>query len=131
MKILICQWIISFIVFFPLVLSAQNNAGKNKYELNDPRNPDCPCHKLQKQAEEEYAQQHRQVSPPDNVNSAQVMSQVQNSLYGNSISEHSMVSKHRRKKIAPAKFNNLRFRFTKKMNRVKTCRPDYSVCYKW
>jgi hypothetical protein len=22
--------------------------------LNDPRNPDCPCHKYQKQAEDEY-----------------------------------------------------------------------------
>lgn len=26
-----------------------------KYELNDPRNPDCPCHKLQKQADDEFA----------------------------------------------------------------------------
>lgn len=25
-----------------------------QYPLNDPRNPNCPCHKLQKQAEDEY-----------------------------------------------------------------------------
>jgi hypothetical protein len=27
---------------------------KVKYDLNDPRNPDCPCHQYQKQADEEY-----------------------------------------------------------------------------
>jgi hypothetical protein len=25
------------------------------YDINDPRNPDCPCHKYQKLADEEYA----------------------------------------------------------------------------
>ncbi|MGZ3866701.1 MAG: hypothetical protein ACXVC6_07335 [Bacteroidia bacterium] len=29
---------------------------KSKYELNDPRNPNCPCHKHQQQAENEYRQ---------------------------------------------------------------------------
>ena len=27
---------------------------KSKFDLNDPRNPDCPCHKYQKIADEEY-----------------------------------------------------------------------------
>jgi hypothetical protein len=27
---------------------------KTKFDLNDPRNPDCPCHKYQKQADKEY-----------------------------------------------------------------------------
>lgn len=27
---------------------------KPKYDINDPRNPDCPCHKAQQQANEEY-----------------------------------------------------------------------------
>ncbi len=27
---------------------------KQQYALNDPRNPNCPCHKYQKLAEEEY-----------------------------------------------------------------------------
>ena len=26
----------------------------NKYNINDPRNPNCPCHKFQKMADEEY-----------------------------------------------------------------------------
>ena len=28
---------------------------KTKFDLNDPRSPDCPCHKYQRQAEREYA----------------------------------------------------------------------------
>jgi hypothetical protein len=31
-----------------------------KYDLNDPRNPDCPCHAAQKLAEEEYRKSHEQ-----------------------------------------------------------------------
>ena len=33
-----------------VVFSQTNN---QHYDLYDPRNPDCPCHKLQKQAENE------------------------------------------------------------------------------
>ncbi|NUM51927.1 MAG: hypothetical protein HUU48_12520 [Flavobacteriales bacterium] len=29
---------------------------ESEYDINDPRNPNCPCHKLQKQAEDEYKQ---------------------------------------------------------------------------
>lgn len=36
-----------------IVFSQTNN---QQYDLNDPRNVDCPCHKLQKQAEDEYKQ---------------------------------------------------------------------------
>lgn len=36
-------------------MSAFNNDTlKNKYELNDPRNSNCPCHKYQKLADEEF-----------------------------------------------------------------------------
>ena len=30
------------------------------YDLNDPRNPDCPCHNYQKLAEEEYTRKNKQ-----------------------------------------------------------------------
>lgn len=39
---------------FSYVLPADTT--KNKYDLNDPRNPNCPCHKHQQQAENEYRQ---------------------------------------------------------------------------
>ena len=31
------------------------DSAKNKYDINDPRNPHCPCHQYQKLADEEYA----------------------------------------------------------------------------
>lgn len=44
---------ISGFIFYAGIVSGQSI---EKYELNDPRNPDCPCHKYQKSAEEEYKQ---------------------------------------------------------------------------
>jgi hypothetical protein len=44
-----------FILFF---LFSSNGFGQNiqsqQYDINDPRNPNCPCHKLQKLADDEY-----------------------------------------------------------------------------
>ncbi|MDP2385068.1 MAG: hypothetical protein Q8M29_01735 [Bacteroidota bacterium] len=33
------------------------DSTKTKYDINDPRNPNCPCHKYQKIADEEYQKQ--------------------------------------------------------------------------
>ena len=30
------------------------NLGNQEYDINDPRNPNCPCHKLQQMADDEY-----------------------------------------------------------------------------
>jgi hypothetical protein len=38
-----------------LWLPILNTAQKKEYSLNDPRNPDCPCHQWQKKAEQEFA----------------------------------------------------------------------------
>ncbi|MDX2172222.1 MAG: hypothetical protein SFY56_03835 [Bacteroidota bacterium] len=51
---------VSLIFIFLLILKGANaitffdDSTKTKYELNDPRNPNCPCHKYQKLAEEEF-----------------------------------------------------------------------------
>jgi hypothetical protein len=44
-----------------------------KYDLNDPRNPDCPCHKAQQLAEAEYrkSQEHQQQQNPADNSTAQ------------------------------------------------------------
>jgi hypothetical protein len=49
------------VIFLILMLSFSSFAGnedslKSKYDINDPRNPKCPCHKYQKLADEEYKQ---------------------------------------------------------------------------
>lgn len=32
----------------------RGDSVRGKYSINDPRNPDCPCHFLQRKAEEEF-----------------------------------------------------------------------------
>ena len=34
--------------------SGRDSTRQQSFGLNDPRNPDCPCHKYQQLAEEEY-----------------------------------------------------------------------------
>jgi hypothetical protein len=35
--------------------AAQGDTTRSKYPINDPRNPNCPCHKYQAEADKEYA----------------------------------------------------------------------------
>ena len=42
------------VVFFIQATVINKDSLKSKYDINDPRNPNCQCHKYQKQAEEEY-----------------------------------------------------------------------------
>ncbi len=42
-------------LFFSCPVFSQNIQNQ-QYDLNDPRNPNCPCHKLQKQADDAYQQ---------------------------------------------------------------------------
>jgi hypothetical protein len=61
MKIEIKYPALCFLLLFGVqLLCASNGVGtdstKNKVSINDPRNPDCPCHKHQKEADKEYAQ---------------------------------------------------------------------------
>jgi hypothetical protein len=53
---------IFFLSLHNLSLHATNDSTqvkKQKFDLNDPRNPDCPCHKYQKLADEEYARKSK------------------------------------------------------------------------
>ncbi|MGB3948105.1 MAG: hypothetical protein WBM13_08970 [Bacteroidia bacterium] len=62
---LLRQWML--IVLFTFVstsLKAVNDTLKKKqpvYDLNDPRNPNCPCHKYQKLADEEFLKQKKPI----------------------------------------------------------------------
>ncbi len=45
----------------------KNNQPESIYDINDPRNPNCPCHKLQQQAEEVYRQHIQQQRAPQQL----------------------------------------------------------------
>jgi hypothetical protein len=42
-------WSVLFLFFY-----VSNAISQNNFDINDPRNPHCPCHKYQKLADEEY-----------------------------------------------------------------------------
>ena len=50
------------LILFLLVLffSVSVKSQTSKYDINDPRNPHCPCHKYQKLADEEYKKMMRE-----------------------------------------------------------------------
>lgn len=99
---------------------AQSGGGQ-KYALNDPRNPNCPCHKLQKQAEEEFALQQKAVE------NKSVNTQLTVVAPGNIVSGKRMPHKH-------GMINGInlkRFKKIGKRKKWKRVRTDYNVCYKW
>jgi len=52
------KYTLSFLLFGAHLLSASNGVetdSSKKYPITDPRNPNCPCHQYQKQADIEYA----------------------------------------------------------------------------
>jgi len=62
--------ILGLLLCFGLTGQVQAQKNGSKYDLNDPRNPDCPCHKYQKIADEEYARQlkHEKSTGRENEN---------------------------------------------------------------
>ncbi len=61
------------LLFFSNTALSQNFQNQ-QYDINDPRNPNCPCHKLQKLADDEYKRTQDENLQNDNLN-------VQNQLF--------------------------------------------------
>lgn len=114
-------------------------AGDQQFPLNDPRNPNCPCHKLQKQAEDEFEQQNKSKDPFENIeDNNKVNVKEVNKL--KSVSEIgkkgkrtiSILSitkyKHKKKVIWITKIG---FKFSKRVHRIKKNFPEYEICFKW
>jgi hypothetical protein len=93
--------LLTFILF--CLLSYQIMA-QPKFDLNDPRNPDCPCHKLQKQAEQEYSGMNNE-------------------------SRHSLKKNRKNPKAEYALIVKFRMRYY--ISKVRKCRVQNDLCYKW
>lgn len=135
-----------FIVLLFLISTQLSFAGTDttkvadqQFPLNDPRNPNCPCHKLQKQAEDEFEQQNKSKDRFENIeNYTNVNVKERNKLKSfseigekgkRSISVLSITKyKHKKKVIWITK---VRFKFSKKVHRIKKTLPDYEICFKW
>jgi hypothetical protein len=135
------------LLFFMCLLAGSFCFGQNKvqYALNDPRNPDCPCHKYQKMADDEYKKLHNgnTLRLNDNNNSQLKKSdaigedpgphknqQVDNPIDRIKVSTGGSSVHYRKKKPGTQiikKINRAKLKYSK----IKKQKPDYSVCYKW
>ncbi|MGZ4099195.1 MAG: hypothetical protein ACXVNM_09975 [Bacteroidia bacterium] len=136
--------ILSFFFFLFTFLNSNakgEDSLKNNFDLNDPRNPNCPCHKHQQQANEEYRQflSMNNKDVPGNSNLVQNFIQVkQQNLNQGSFSGSDRIIKnnteksvrHRRiKKIK--KHNSWRRMFDVMHEEFGKRNPLMDACFKW
>lgn len=57
------------LLLFVCCLLSRVSSAQAQYDINDPRNPDCPCHKYQRQAEDEYARMNKTEGSSSNIKS--------------------------------------------------------------
>jgi hypothetical protein len=128
-------------ILFLLFIIASNVTVAQQYDINDPRNPNCPCHKMQQLADKEFAMLTNQDSEvekdsrkPDNK---QVLNDVQlenQKSLNNSIEKSRNTSMNydkvkRRQKNTWIK--KTAFKFSNKYRFQKRKKVNVAICYKW
>ncbi|OFY84953.1 MAG: hypothetical protein A3F72_18395 [Bacteroidetes bacterium RIFCSPLOWO2_12_FULL_35_15] len=137
-----------FIVLLFLIFTQFSFAGTDttkvrdqQYPLNDPRNPNCPCHKLQKQADDEFAQLNKtkdqfgniENNNKNNVNDKETNEPKLVSEIGERVMRRistTSITKYKNKKKV-IWITKVRFKFAKRAHRIKKTFPDYEICFKW
>jgi hypothetical protein len=124
----------SFVLLLWLLLPAATAFSQTaQYELNDPRNPDCPCHKAQKQAEQEYAQLNSSIDKVLNAEKdppANAVAPDKNNVIASAASTHdTAVAGKNKRKNKISRIRKLTFRYSRKHRGLKKMHTDYSVCF--
>jgi hypothetical protein len=124
---------------FTQITFAQPGNDKQVFDLNDPRNPDCPCHKYQKMADEEFEQLNKKkkldqsgevadVGDDQNLNPKQQQSKDPEIV---SNPPHSNYSKNKKRKKVKRRVHKHINLFSLRSFKKKRFKPSYSVCFKW
>lgn len=124
---------------FTQISFAQPGNDKQVFDLNDPRNPDCPCHKYQKMADDEFEQINKKKKLDEALDLAELGDD-------HKLNRIEIQSKDSKKKSHPAHSNNSKKKKRKTVKRsvnkhinlfslrsfkTKRFKPTYSVCFKW
>lgn len=116
--------------------SLKSNPDSYRDDINDPRNPKCPCHKYQKLADEEY---RKLLEKDASTSTTQVINGNRNNTnnnYMNTFSGNSDLNSNN--KTSDKKFHSLKrmhsfFNFKKKKSskrrKVRRLRRDNTSCY--
>lgn len=127
------------LLFFLFTQVSFAQPDKQVFDLNDPRNPDCPCHKYQKMADEEFEQLQKknklnksvEVADVGNDQSLNAKERQLKDSGSTSNRPHSNYAKKKKRKIVKKwthKHINL---FSLRSFKAKRFKPCYSVCFKW
>lgn len=116
-----------------LILIPAGSCAQASYDLNDPRNPDCPCHKAQKLAEQEYAQLNAVPALPGMeqnadhpVAKAPVLPLNAPAAVHAGSTARSGKSRRRKKN---RRITDLKFRCMRKQRGLRRLHADYAVCF--
>jgi hypothetical protein len=107
-----------------------------QYDINDPRNPDCPCHKMQQLADKEFLMLGNQNNFNQN-NREQYLNIVdleKNNSEGNEIVVNKDVSFNYgkiRKRKKNTWIKKTVFKFSNKYRFKKRKKINVAICYKW
>lgn len=124
---------------FTQISFAQPDNDKQVFDLNDPRNPDCPCHKYQKMADDEFEQINKkkkldealdlaELGDDHKLNRIEIQSKDSKKK---SHPAHSNNSKKKKRKTVKRSVNNHINLFSLRSFKTKRFKPTYSVCFKW
>lgn len=124
---------------FTQISFAQPGNDKQVFDLNDPRNPDCPCHKYQKMADDEFEKLqkknklNRSDEAADDRNDQNLNLKKSQSKDSEIVSNplHSNYSKKKKRKIVKRRVHKHINLFALKSFKAKSFKPSYSVCFKW
>jgi len=125
---------------FTHISFSQSNNDKLGFDLNDPRNPDCPCHKYQKMADDEFEllQKKKKLNQGDDLaelGDEQHLNVKESQLKDSEILPNHLYSKNyskkKKRKTVKRKVNKHINLFTLKSFKTKRFKPNYSVCFKW
>lgn len=90
-----------FILFLLISNSAfSQNIQNQEYDINDPRNPNCPCHKLQQMADDEY----KRIQNNDNNHQNNNLN-IQNQLFASNLNKNDNNDDEQRQLLNVRNFN--------------------------
>ncbi len=127
------------LLFFLFTQISFAQPDKQVFDLNDPRNPDCPCHKYQKMADEEFEQlkKKNKLNQSDEVadvgNDQNLIAKERQLKDSESTSKpaHSNYTKKKKRKIVKRRIHKHINLFSLRSFKAKKFKPCYSVCFKW
>lgn len=126
-------------LFFLITQISFAQPDKQVFDLNDPRNPDCPCHKYQKMADEEFEKLQKKNKKYKLIEIAEVEDTKELNVKEEQIKDlesptgltNTTYPKKQKRKIIKRRIHKRVNLFTLRSIKTKKFKPRYSVCFKW